>query len=259
MRAAPGCISWLAVAAAMFWATGSATAQARVPRTAPAVEVPLSEIPESHRDQVRQVIEQPTVSYRGGAEEFPSRPALYHWLLDHPDRASQAWRRLGAPCLEIADRGAGKFGYADAQGCDVGWQTVYSTPEMRIWYAEGKARPMPLLPAFPGKAVVVLHHQHWTDSAGRQRVRHQADLFLQTDSKTASLLLRLIGPSVPRLSEQCLSQMELFFSGLARYLDCHPDQTEDLLFGTRPLGWLIDPDPLHKYHPSKLPWLAECP
>jgi hypothetical protein len=60
---------------------------------------------------------------------------------------------------------------------------------------------------------------------------HQADVFLQTDSKTAVLMTRMLGASVPRIAEQCLSQLETFFSGLVWYVDHHPERAEKLLAG----------------------------
>jgi hypothetical protein len=206
-----------------------------MPKTAP---LPLDELPPTLRDSVRRIMEQPSLRASGPAEDFNGRANLYQWLLDHPDRAAQAWRRLGAPCMEITDRGAGRFGWADQQGSDLSWETIYRSPEFRIWYAQGRVRPGLLLPSLSLRAVVVLRHADYQDAGGRPHIRHQADLFLQTDSKTAGLFARLIGPAAPHLTEQCVSQLEIFFSGLTRYLDRHPEYVEVLLCGDRPFGSL---------------------
>ena len=52
---------------------------------------------------------------------------------------------------------------------------------------------------------------------------------MQTDSKTAVLMTKMLGSSAPRIAEQCLSQLETFFSGLVWYIDHHPDRAEKLL------------------------------
>src|SRR5438132_12136881 len=98
-----------------------------------AARVPLPEVPESLRPRVRQVIERPTLFSHGPAEAFSGWPALYDWLLDHPDRAVIAWRRLGATCTEITDCGAGRFVWKDGQGSEINWQTIHNTPALRIW------------------------------------------------------------------------------------------------------------------------------
>ena len=194
-----------------------------------AARVPLDEVPEDLRDRVRQVIERPTLFSPGPAEAFAGRPAVYRWLLDHPDRAVLAWRRLGATCTDITERGAGCFVWKDGQGSEINWQTVHDSPSLRIWYAEGQMCPGLLLPAVPVKAVLLLRHGDRPDGPGRTLIFHQADVFLQTDSKTAALLAQLLGPSAPRLAEQGLGQVEVFFSGLVWYLDQHPDRAERLL------------------------------
>jgi hypothetical protein len=224
-------VGWLGLAAGILWMSAG-------PVLAQSPAVPLDELPAAVRESVRRVMQQPSLSASGPAEDFAGRPTLYHWLLDHPDRAAQAWRRLGAPCMEIADRGAGRFGWADQQGSDLSWETIYRSPEMRVWYAQGRVRPGVLLPPLGVRAVVVLRHADYQDAGGKTHIHHQADLFVQTDSKTASLVARLIGPAAPHLTEQCISQLEIFFSALTRYLDRHPEYVEVLLSEERPFGSL---------------------
>ena len=89
-----------------------------------------TDLPPKVRDGVRRVLEQPTLVAQGPAEVFRARASFYRWLLDHPDRAVQMWHRLGARCITIRERGAGKFGWADGQGTDISWQTIHSAPGM---------------------------------------------------------------------------------------------------------------------------------
>lgn len=195
-----------------------------------AERVPLHELPERARENVRLVMETPTLSTRGPIEVFRGRPAFYQWLLNHPDRAVYVWRRLGAKCMEITDRGGGQFGWTDKHGSDVHWETVYHSPVLRVWYAEGCATPGPLLPTVPVRAVAVLHFAESRDPLGQPLLHHQADLYVQTDSKAAVLITKLLGSSAPQLAKQCVGQMELFFSALVWYADRCPDRALPLLF-----------------------------
>lgn len=191
--------------------------------------LPLDELPAA----ARRVISQPTLSCRGPVEEFVGSPAMYRWLLDHPDRAARAWRRLGAQCMDIVDAGGGVYRWTDGQGKEVRWWTIHDDPTRRIWYAEGSARHG-LLPTVPFRAVVVLKHGEGPEANGRARITQQADLYLQTDSKAAALIARLLGASAPQLAEQGLAQLEMFFSRLVIYTDRHPDWVEPLLSDNRP-------------------------
>lgn len=250
-------IGWLGLAAGVIWA-GSATwaaehterwelergsdakvelmaASGRSPTSRPptSAEVSLSQLPANVRDPIRRILDKPTLSVQGPTEVFIARPATYHWLLDHPDRASRMWHRLGAKCLDITERTGGAFGWADGQGSDVHWKVILHEPRRLIWYAEGKASPGTLLPAVPMRAVVVLHYHEDHDSGGHTIIHQQADLYLHTDSKTAALVAQVLGSSADQMAEQGIAQLEMFFSALAWYLDRHPER-ELLLLGGLP-------------------------
>jgi hypothetical protein len=194
-----------------------------------AAQVPLEEIPAGARDKVRAVLEHPTLSTHGQPEYFSGQPTMYYWLLDHPDRAATAWKRLGAKVADISDRGNGRFGWSDDQGSDLHWDTVYHGPQMRVWHAEGKVRPGALMPLAPVQAVIVLHCAEGRDSDGKATLRHQIEMVLHTDSRAMALAARVFGASAPRAAEQYVSQVEMFFSALTWYLDQHPDKAEALL------------------------------
>src|SRR5215471_18946572 len=78
--------------------------------------LPVNEIAGPERERVRQVVTQPTFKGKGAGEAFGGRPELYDWLLDHPDRALTAWRRLGAIASEISNDGNGFYSWRDTRG-----------------------------------------------------------------------------------------------------------------------------------------------
>jgi len=190
--------------------------------------VPLEELPPPLRERVRVVLEHPTLSARGPLEAFRCRPNLYYWLLDHPDLAARLWRGLGAKCSDIHARGDGSFMWKDVQNGEAHWQTIVRNTKQRVWYAEGRVKAGPMLPAVFFRAVVVLNHQEGSDGKGRPAMRHQMDLILHTDSRAVNLAARLFGASAPRLAEEYASQLEMFFGALAWYLSEHPDKATAL-------------------------------
>jgi hypothetical protein len=192
------------------------------------VTLPWDQLSERAAGIAKQLIDRPTVMARGPAETFPCVPEQYYWLLDNPDRAVTAWRRLGAKCVSITRRGGGKFGYADETGTDVTWEVIHQSPEMRVWFAEGKVKPSAVLPLVPVKAIVILRHTDGKTADGVVVVQHQADVVIHTDSKAANAVTKIMGKSGPKLAEQGLGQLQLFYSALSAYLDRHPDRAETL-------------------------------
>jgi hypothetical protein len=181
------------------------------------------------RDRVRAVLEHPSLHAHGPVETFHCQPSVYHWLLDHPDRAVIGWQKMGAKCAAINDRGGGRFGWKDEQGSDVYWETVLRDPRQRVWYAEGSVRVGPLLPRIPLRAVVILYITEGHDAKGRPAIRHEGELVLHTDNRMVALAARVMGVSAPHAAEEYVAQIQMFFAALAWHLDRHPDKAKSLL------------------------------
>lgn len=232
-------------AVCVLWLTHSACADAantppllKKPDPAQTVSIPWDELDEHAVTLAKQLMDRPTVVAHGSSETFSCVPEQYYWLLDNPDRAVTAWRRLGAKCVSINRRGPGKFGYMDDTGTDIGWEVIHQSGSIRIWFAEGKVKPSPVLPLVPVKALIVLHHADGKLPDGTVVVKHHAEVVIHTDSKAASAVTKLMGQSAPKLAEQGLGQLNLFFSALSCYLERHPERLE-MLF--RPEGETVQP------------------
>lgn len=194
-----------------------------------ALPIPWQDMTERAVAIARPLVEKPTLTARGPAETFYGSPEHYHYFLDHPDHAVAQWRKIGAKCVGIMPRGQGQYGWTDELGSELVWETVHRGPGVRVWFAEGKVRPGPVMPLVPVKAILVLVHAEAQAKDGRPVIRHQAELFVQTDSKTAAALTKLMGPSARVAAEQGMSQLQLFFAGLSWYAHKHPDEAPAML------------------------------
>lgn len=227
---------WLGV---VVWAAWAGAADGQSPRTpAPTygsksaklpMPVDLESVPAATREALAKVMQSPTITAVGPADEFGAAGETYLWLLDHPDRVSLAWRRLNVGAIDIKPMEDGRFRWQDDQGSELTWATVAKNGQGRVWYAEGKVKPAPLLPLVPVKAVAVLRHGVKKDEDGDSIIRHQVEVFLQTDSKAANLVMRLVGPAAPRMAQDGAEQLLMFFSGIARYVERHPAKAPTLL------------------------------
>lgn len=199
----------------------------------PMARMMLDDLPLDVRHRARKVIEQPTLCARGPAEAFLCRPSVYYWLLDHPDEASRLWRCLGAVPTMIDSEGDGRFRWRDPQAGEIHWETVVAARGQRVWFAQGQVKPAAFLPATAVQALIILQYEEGSDADGKPAVRHQMDLMLHTDSRALALAARLFGGSAPRLAEQYVGQMEMFFGALAWYLSDDPDRARALFAKAR--------------------------
>ena len=218
-----------------LWCIGATCADAakdtpfsKKPQPAPSVVIPWEALDERTAALAKQMMENPTVLARGPVDTFTCAPEQYYWLLDNPDRAVAAWRRLGAKCVSIQKRADGRFVYSDDTGSEVIWETVHQARGMRIWFAEGKVKASAVLPLVPVKALVILRHTEGKAADGSVIVQHHSEVVIHTDSKAAAAVTKLMGQSAPKVAEQGLGQLQVFFSALSCYLERHPERVEAL-------------------------------
>lgn len=186
---------------------------------------------EAHRTVVSSVLSSPTLATKATEDEFAAHPKVYDFLVAHPDRTAVAWDRLKVPCLEIIDRGKGRFSWSDDSGNELTWQEVGKFENGVVWYATGKVKAGPLIPTVPVKAVAVLQSPRTAPDAasGVCTFKPVLNVYIQCDSRLAAAALRIAGPTAPRLAQEGAEQLLFFFSGVARYLHRKPDQIEPLL------------------------------
>jgi hypothetical protein len=191
--------------------------------------VALETMPAATRDALSKVMKDPTLTAVSPPEEFVAQPDMYQWLLDHPDRTAGAWRKMGVAAVEIKPLKDGRFCWKDENGSELVWQNVAQGPTGRVWYAEGKVNPGPLFPTVAVKAVAVLTYADTPRSTGDAVIKHQIEVFLHTDSKTAALATKLLGDGAPRMASQGSEQLLMFFSGIAKYAHDKPEKARGLL------------------------------
>jgi hypothetical protein len=195
--------------------------------------VPLEDMPAVTRTALSKVMKDPTLTAVSPVEEFVAHPDTYVWLLDRPDRTAAAWRKLGVGAVEIKTLKDGRFFWKGDDGSELVWQSVATGPSGRVWYAEGQVRPASWLPIVPVTAVAVLAHTETARPTGDHLIKHQVEVFVHTDSKTAALVTKMVGDSAPRLAQQGLEQMLMFFSGIAKYSHDKPEKSTGLLSDSR--------------------------
>src|SRR5207302_1800448 len=79
----------------------------------------------------------------------------------------------------------------------------------------------------------VLRYAEQPGPNGAKLMQHQADMFLYTDSIGASIAAKVVGTAAPKMAEQCVTQMQMFFSGMAWYVHRYPDRAATLLMTSR--------------------------
>lgn len=189
----------------------------------------IQELPRSVQPLARPIMENPSFQAKGPVEMLDCDPKIYHWLLDHPEKTTKMWQKLGAPVMEITSRGPGRYGWTDGQGSDVSWVCVVRNAHRRVWYVEGVVKVARLLPKVSIKALMIIHIQELQNKAGESKIRQHSELKLYCGSRAMRLVARVAGASAPKMAETYMEQIQIFFGGMAEYLTADPKKIQKLL------------------------------
>ncbi len=174
-------------------------------------------------------LRQPTLATWAAGQEIVCTVAVYEWLLDHPDRVALAWQRLEVPALTIGRIDDDTFFWSDGQGNHITWRAVAKQADRRVWYASGKLKATRLTPPIAVEAVAILHYPKLAEKDGVARYRPQVECYLRSESRTALMWLRLLGPAADQMASQAAGQLIDFFSGIAEFVQQHPQAASVLL------------------------------
>jgi hypothetical protein len=196
--------------------------------SSPPPRIPVESITPGMRERVQSVLDRPALSARGQSETFQAEGHVYRWLLDHPSLTVKLWKQAGAKVSDIEEQGEGVYVWRDEMGSEVHWHSALKAPGLHVWYAEGKVKPAALLPLTSFRAVAIMTYQEGEDTSHKPAIRHQVHFMLRCDSKAVSLAARILGASAPRMAEQYLGQLQMFYGGMAWYLGQNPERAKRL-------------------------------
>jgi hypothetical protein len=77
--------------------------------------------------------------------------------------------------------------------------------------------------------VCILTHKQTAAKDGVASFSTSVQMFVYSDSKAANVILRMLGPTAPKVAEQGAEQFLEFFNGMADYVQKNPSKAEALL------------------------------
>ncbi len=167
--------------------------------------VMLSRLDPTEAEQIRMVIEHSTLQKSVELFRFRSQPAIFEFLLDHPDFAAAVARELRIARYRITPRSDGTYDAVDMQGIRGSFHPLYIAHGERVYGGVGSYRPR-FFPSFSGRAVVRLRYQHRFDSEGLPVVENHTEVYIRLDNRIAAFFARLLLPFLQRVVDQKVNQ-----------------------------------------------------
>ena len=180
-------------------------------------------IPAAERARLMHLAEHASVSTQVDAEPFVSRPAVFEYLLDHPEFASHVTQALKLARYRIWHTPAGLF-LDDGWGATGQFHVVYAAPGTRVMHAVGQYKSK-ALPAIKGQAIVMLVYGFRPASAGGgdlNLVTSTVTGFVKLDSAVMAFASRLASSVAQNKADTEARRLMKVFARVSRAVQDDP-------------------------------------
>jgi hypothetical protein len=171
------------------------------------------------RQQIEEIVQHAFASTQKGLDPYVVRPAIFEYLLDHPEFASHVTRALRAARYRIWREGEALW-LDDGWGVKGTFSVVHAAPGLRIVLAQGAYRSA--LPDITGRAVVALVYKLQPAPGGRQQVSTTLTAFVQIDSAVVRTIGKVGGPLVQKKADREARQLLRVFAKVSRAIESNP-------------------------------------
>jgi hypothetical protein len=172
---------------------------------------------------------------------FPSREAVYRFLIDHPDLAATVARALRVGDYRLEPRDDGYWG-DDRRGATGTIRTLFADESRRLYHLAGRYQKG-VWPGIDGQILVLLEFHHEPDESGTTVAVQSLTGHVRIDSPILGGLAGLIGTlSRPLVEDAVERKVRRFFGTVARvsrWASEQPEQVEAALDGNP----IVDPSP----------------
>jgi hypothetical protein len=179
-----------------------------------------ADLPAAHRARLHAIVDAAAVSTHVDAEPFVGRPAVFEYLLDHPEFASRVTRVLKLGRYHI-------WREADGLHLDDGWgavgrfDIVQVAAGRRVMYARGVYQKR-LLPDIHGEAVVMIEYGVRPGPEGRSLIAASVTGFVKFDSAMLSVATKVASPIAQAKADRSARKLVRVFARASRAADEQP-------------------------------------
>jgi hypothetical protein len=191
--------------------------------------VPFERLNPSIRDDVREVLGNPSYFRRMPSQQIACDPQMFTFLVRRPEVMVNIWEVMGitkvkaqrtSPLTFLADDGVGT-----ACKCDL----IYSDERLHIYYGTGIYDGSMAPRKVTGRCVCLLRTQDTPGSSNSQDIVGTMDVFLKVDNFGADLLTRTIGPFVGKTADYNFVETAKFISQISLICQTNPAAAQALV------------------------------
>lgn len=189
--------------------------------------VPTEELPEAARARAETVLAGTVFAQRVTGIRYPSREAVFRFLLDHPDFAASVARALRVGKYRVTPLADGYWG-DDSRGATGRIRLLHAEDHRRLYHLEGRYERR-LLPVIEGQILLLLEFHHEADEAVGTVVEQSLTAHVRIDTPIVGALALALGTlSRPLVERTVERKVRRFFRTVARVSRWAADEPEQL-------------------------------
>lgn len=227
----------IAVAAGGLFAHAAAIAAGAEPHEAAtdaatrreaAQAVPLAKIDLAYRDEVREIIQQPTLFRRLPTSVVDCQPSMFTYVIENPEALVEIWSDLGISQAQLERVGENRFRLSDGAGTTGELIVVESTLEPAaqnrlVMLVDACYDGKPFNKPLTARCVLLLRSGSVQETNGREYVAARIDTFIKLDQTALALVAKAMHPLIGKTADRNFADTVSFISSLSYTAEVRPD------------------------------------
>lgn len=155
--------------------------------------------------------------------QYSADPAMYRYLLQHPDVAVSTWRVMGISKFEMWQTGQEQYEARAVDGSEGETSVLYRDQQQCVFICSGSYHN-PLLPRpLSATALVWLRSAFTPMSDGTWQVTQKADTFIVFESQGLSTFAKVLTPVTNTMMDRNLFEVSLYAGLMSRAVRDEPE------------------------------------
>lgn len=205
---------------------GNSTAAVRKQAVA---AVPLSEVEESKRPRVEEILNSISFFRRLPTLQFAVHPEVYDFFISHPDAAVSLWRVMQISKVQMSQISKMEYEADVGDGSTGAIEILVKTPTKAVVLCDGIYKSPIVKRSISAKSLVVLDTRFVKGPDGALTVIHRADVFVSFPSATIDVVAKIFSPLTVSLCDSTFSEISLFLKMMSAAMVRRPDWVEELV------------------------------
>jgi hypothetical protein len=179
-------------------------------------DIPFQGLNPQAREKIAAVVKRPTLYRRMPANVIDCDPALFRFLIRHPEVVVNIWQLMGITKVTATRLGPYLLETTDGVGTRSKVELVYGTNDTHLLYCEGDYDGPLCRQPLTGRCVLLLKSGYVDKADGGTHVTNRLDVFLQLDHLGAEALTKTLHPFLGKSADVNFVESTRFLERISR-------------------------------------------